>query len=132
MKKIRIILLLIAVIVIAFANTNKVYGENGILSKGDQFIERGMNEIEKGNQNESKINEEKLKDSVSYLYNILMSVGIVIAVIAGMAIGIKYMVGSLEEKAQVKGLLFGYVLSCIVIFGAFGIWKIVTDVFSQI
>ena len=34
------------------------------------------------------------------------------------------MIGSAEEKAQIKDALIPFVIGCIVIFGAFGIWKI--------
>ena len=44
-------------------------------------------------------------------------------IIAGI-LGIKFMIGSAEEKAQIKDALIPFVIGCIVIFGAFGIWKI--------
>ena len=34
------------------------------------------------------------------------------------------MLGSMEEKAQIKEALIPFVIGCIVAFGAFGIWKI--------
>ena len=58
--------------------------------------------------------------------------GIIIAILVGMFLGIKYMMGSIEEKAELKETLIAYVVGCIVIFGAFGIWKLVAELFSEV
>ena len=42
------------------------------------------------------------------------------------------MVGSVEERADLKTALIGYVISCFVIFGAFGIWKLAVNILSNI
>ena len=42
------------------------------------------------------------------------------------------MTGSASEKAQVKETLIPYVVGCVVVFGAFGIWKLVINIFNQI
>ena len=46
--------------------------------------------------------------------------------------GIKFIIGSLEEKAEIKAMLIPYVVGCIVVFGAFGIWKLVMETLSAI
>lgn len=45
-----------------------------------------------------------------------------------MVLGIKYMIGSIDEKADTKGKLMIYAIGCIVIFGAFGIWQLITNI----
>ena len=52
----------------------------------------------------------------------------VVAVIIGLVIGIKFMVSSVEEKAKIKELLLPYVVGCGVVFGAFGIWSLVVNI----
>ena len=52
----------------------------------------------------------------------------VIAVIVGIILGIKYMMASSEDKAQIKETLIPYVVSCVIMFGAFTIWKIVITI----
>ena len=42
------------------------------------------------------------------------------------------MLGSVEEKADIKGLLIPYIVGCIIIFGAFAIWKLVVDILQGI
>lgn len=66
------------------------------------------------------------------LYNILLAVGIVVAVIVGALLGIKLMVSSVEEKAEVIKLIMPYVVGCIVIFGGFTIWKILVEILSNV
>ena len=58
--------------------------------------------------------------------------GIIVAVLAGMIIGIRFMLGGAEEKANIKEILVPYVVGCVVVFGAFAIWKIVVTILSQI
>jgi hypothetical protein len=43
----------------------------------------------------------------------------------GTVLGIKFMLGSIEEKAKIKEVLIPYILGCVVVFGAYGIWRLV-------
>ena len=61
-----------------------------------------------------------------------MAIGIVVMLLVGTIIGIQFMVASAEDKAKVKETLVPYVIGCVVIFGAFAIWKLAVTVFSQI
>ena len=49
----------------------------------------------------------------------------IIAVIIGMILGIKYMLATSEERADIKQTLPAYIVSCVVVFGAFTIWKLI-------
>ena len=42
------------------------------------------------------------------------------------------MAGSVEQKAKVKDSLVPYIVGCTVIFGAFGIWKLVVTILRGI
>lgn len=88
-----------------------------IISDANNFINAGKNE-------DSKIDTDKIQTASNTLYNILLSIGIVIAVIVGMYLGIKFMMSSAEDKAKVKESLIPYIAGCVVIFGAFIIWKL--------
>lgn len=72
-----------------------------------------------------------LKTISSTIYNTLLTIGIVVAVIVGLVIAMKFMTGSIEQKAQVKETLIPYITGCIVIFGAFGIWRLVLNILNQ-
>lgn len=83
------------------------------MNDGKDFISNG--------EKSSTINQGQLKKTSNILYNIFLGAGIIIAVLVGMFLGIKYMMGSIEEKADLKQTLVAYVAGCVVIFGAFGI-----------
>lgn len=42
------------------------------------------------------------------------------------------MIGSAEEKAKIKDSLVPFVVGCVVVFGAFGFWKVAVNVFSSV
>lgn len=95
-----------------------------IMSEADDFISQGESSYE--------LNDEALRETSNFLYNLLLGIGIIVAVAVGIVLGIKYMTGSIEEKADLKQALLGYVVSCVVIFGAFGIWRLAVNIFSNI
>lgn len=74
------------------------------------------------------IDEKGLQDFSDTMYNTLLLIGMVLAVIIGTVIGIKLMVSSVEEKAKIKEILIVYFIGCIVLVGAFSIWKIVITI----
>ena len=75
--------------------------------------------------NDLTVDTEKLRETSSVIYRLLFTIGVIIAVAIGGYLGIKFIVASVEEKAQVKEMLIPYVIGCIVIFGAFTIWRLV-------
>ncbi len=84
------------------------------------------------NSGELKLNQDALSNFSQTMYNILLAIGVVVAVIVGAIIGIKLMTSSIEEKAEAKKLLVPYVVGCAVVFGGFGIWKIVVTILQHI
>ena len=91
-----------------------------VITDADNFVNNG----------ELKINTTTLSNFSKTMYNILLAVGVVVAVIMGGIIGIKLMTGSIEEQVKAKQLLVPYVVGCIIVFGGFGIWKLVVTVLS--
>lgn len=94
---------------------------SGVISGGDSFIQAGKD-------GSAKIDKGSLQNASSSIYNILLICGVIIAVLIGSIMGIKFMIGSVEEKAEIKAALVPFVIGCIVVFGAFGIWKIVVTI----
>lgn len=121
-----ILILLISTFIIGNSNIIS-YAEDtvdGVISGADDFVKTG--------EKQTSINEGELKNTSNFLYNLLLGIGIIVAVIVGVILGIKYMIGSVEEKAEYKESLFAYAIGCVVIFGAFGIWKIAVNILSTI
>lgn len=148
-----IIVLLLVQVIFAIENVSRAAiweeGEepgamwNAIWKGGDDFINTGKDEAnsgsitvaegKNGDKTElhlpSKIN---LMQILSDIYSVLLPLGVAVTVIIGGIIGIKFMVASAEDKAELKKSLVPYVIGCIVIYGAFGIWKLCIELFSGI
>ena len=61
----------------------------------------------------------------STIIGAITAVGAIVAVIGLLGIGIKFMVGSVEERAEYKKSLTPYLIGCIMIFGIIGILNII-------
>lgn len=94
-----------------------------MMSDGDDFIQSA---------GDSPIKTDQLQSVSSNLYNIFVEVGVALAVIIGLVIGIKYMYSSVDQKAEIKKLLVPYLVGCVVIFGALGIWKFVVTLLETV
>lgn len=57
------------------------------------------------------------------IVNIITTVGIIVAVIVLLILGIKYMMGSASEKAEYKKTMIPYLIGAVLIFGASAIAK---------
>lgn len=109
---------------------------NIAFATGDQsvsgIIDGGSSFIKDGEEQTSPITTDKTQELTNDLYNILFFVGLVLAVIIGMVLGMQFMIGSVEQKAKVKDALVPYIAGCIVVFGAFGIWKLLVTILRGI
>jgi len=61
---------------------------------------------------------EKIDSVAQRIMGILQAAGIAIAVVVLMVLGIKYMMGSAEEKAEYKKTFIPYIVGAILIFAA--------------
>lgn len=93
-----------------------------MISDGQAFTENGT----------VTYDQTKLTNVSNAIYNILLTVGVIMAVLVGAILGIKLMVSGVEQKVEAKKLLIPYVAGCIVIFGGFGIWKLVVTILQGI
>lgn len=103
-----------------------------IFDGGKSFLDTGKKSLESDDNKLGSIDTTEVKNQMDKIYNILLSLGIALTVIIGAILGIKFMLGSSDEKAQIKETLIPYIVGCIVIYGAFGIWKLVIQIFSVI
>lgn len=66
------------------------------------------------------------------IIGIITTVGVVVAVVILLVLGIKYMMGSASEKAEYKKTMIPYLVGAILIFGASAITKVVVGLASGI
>lgn len=103
------------------ASTAQEHSPDDIISTGDKIVSDGL----KNPANLATISELSLQNVSNTIYNILLILGIVIVIIWGTFLAVKFMTASVDEKADVKSSLWPFFVGSIVIFTAFGIWKII-------
>ena len=128
-KKIAIIIITI-VIILQMVNipiSSAAYMDD-IINDGNKFVNNGKS----SDDQDVIVDNDKVQQATNKIYNILLAIGIALSVIIGGILGIQIMWGSIEQQVKAKEMLMPYVVGCVVIFGAFGIWKICVTVFSQL
>lgn len=83
-------------------------------------------------QKNSSIDTNSMNTSSSIMYNMLLAIGVCVSVIIVVILGIKYMTSTVDGKAEMKETLIPYIVGCVVMFGAFTIWKIVVIALQSI
>ncbi len=68
----------------------------------------------------------------STIVGALTTVGIVVAVVGIIILGLKYMMGSVEQKADYKKTMIPYLVGCILIFSISTIVSIIYNLVSQL
>lgn len=114
-----IITLLLLTFFSDFSNTQAVSIGN-IISGAQNFENDG-----KQGYGDNTINTQVLNDTSSLIYNTLLIIGTCVAVIIAAVLGIQFITGSVEQKVKVKESLLPFIVGCVVLFGAFGIWRLV-------
>ncbi len=123
-KKIFIKLLICIVLIAIIANQFCLpvsHALSNIFSSGKDFLSKGDNI-------EETIDTATLQETSSLIYNTLLGAAIMIAIVVAMVLGIQFMAASADEKAKVKEAILPFVVGCIVVFGAFTIWKIAVNI----
>ena len=86
----------------------------------------------KGNTTSVSNGVNSIKDIGNTFIGILRTVGIVLSVIILMILGIKYMMGSAEEKAEYKKTMIPYIVGAVFIFAASALTDVVFNFVSTI
>lgn len=115
--KIMSILLVTIMFVAIFATNVNATGANSILDK--------MSNI-------NYSDDSGIGNIGKHIVDILATIGVVVAVIVLLVIGIKYMMGSASEKAEYKKTMIPYLVGAVLIFGASAIAKVVVSMAQTI
>ena len=129
MKKYKKLLINIMVIFIILFN---LFIPNAYAGPLQDIMNRAEGFVNNGENGGNVINNDALKEGSNTLYNVLLVIGIAVAFIWGIVLGIQFITGSLGEKADVKKSLIVYIIGCIIIFGAFGIWKLLLQLLQPL
>lgn len=125
-KKILYITILAIILFLSFnINCTKVYAADtvdDVMSGANDFLKAGQ---------DVHINDSTLKTTSDFIYNLLLAIAIIVAVVIGMSLGIQFMMAGIDDKVKIKESLMPYFVGCIVVFGAFGIWKLAVTILSR-
>lgn len=117
-------ILLIALLI--FVMAPKVLALSGIISDAKGWRDRGQQ------ASETALNTSKIETASSQIYNILLGVAVIAAVGVGAFLGIQFMTAGVDKRVEVKEALIPYIAGCVVVFGAFGIWKLAVNLISGV
>ena len=115
----------------------KIYKQPSKVAKDDSYddgLEQSMTDADDfvADGSNDKLDLQDFQTQFGDIYNIILQIGVGLAVIVGIILGVKFILSSVEGKAEVKKMLITYVVSCVVIFGSFGIWKIVVTILQTV
>ena len=119
----KIALLVIMLIIIL---SSEIFAVSDFFTQSEDWISTGKSHTN------TTTDTTQLKKASNTLYNIFLGVGVAVAVIVGAILGIQFMTAGIDKKVEVKEALIPYVISCIVIFGSFGIWKVLVMILGQV
>ena len=80
------------------------------------FADAGFNASDLTGNASSSAND--IKDIGNRIIGVLQAIGIIVSVVMVIVLGIKYMIGSVEEKAEYKKTLMPYFIGAALIFAA--------------
>ena len=133
MKIIEKIIVAITIIFITlFSITNQTYVVKA--ETAGQLIDEANSFIANGEADQSgTIDQAKMNEAINLMFNIALAIGTFIAFVVGIIVGIKLMVAATaDEKAHYKKILITYVVGCVIIFGAVGIWRLVVTTVNNV
>lgn len=118
-KQVKIISIMLMVILIMASLSSIVLA---VPEMGDK-----INQIGKGNDT----NTSQIENFGKTLVTIFQVIGIVVAVVVLLVLGIKYMMGSAEEKAEYKKTMIPYLIGAALIFASSTIVNVVYSVINS-
>lgn len=120
MKKIvfKIILIVSILIIIICLGSQNAFASGSVINP-DDFDP----------SNTVSVGEDALASKAGIVLNVIQIMGIVIAVITLIVIGIKYIVGSVEEKAEYKNTMIPWIIGCILVVSATSVPKLIASFF---
>lgn len=74
----------------------------------------------------------KFRGMVNTIISIIQTAGSIISVIVLIIIGMRYMFSSVEEKAEYKKTMIGYMIGCIMVFSLVNLLGIIYDIATKI
>lgn len=107
-------------------------GTDGASGSGADLGSKSISDILKKPSSMSGQDAKKVEEISSGVLSIFTSIGIVVSVVMLAVLGIKYMIGSAEEKADYKKDLIPYFVGAVLLFGITSFIKIISALGTSI
>ena len=121
LSKIFIICILLIIIL-----SGRAFAIGQTLTMGESWRQLGRENADR------TIDTSLLQENSNKIYNLLLAVAVGTAVIVGAILAIRFMTAGIDKKVEVKESLIPYLISCAVVFGALGIWKMVVQIMGDL
>lgn len=99
-KKFLILLIIISIWSFIFNTTILAGNLDNAVNNANSFVQNGGNT--------SILNPQGIYNVLNFMYGLLVGIGIIVAIIKGIIIGIQIMFGSLQDKSDAKALIIPY------------------------
>ena len=118
MKKLNKVLSIVMISLMLVSMSTSVFADNASVSINNLSNKNGLT-------NEAA---ESLESIGAVIMTFITNIAMILSVVIIAILGVKYMMGSVEEKAEYKKSMVPYVVGALLIFGAGTIGKIVTGI----
>ena len=131
MKNIIVKINLIFIFVILFICISSINSIVNAANTIDDIITNGDSFISAGEDNDI-LDTGGLQELSKFISGVLLVVAIGVALLSGVVMGIKFITQSIEDKAKIKESMVPWIVGIIVSLGAFAIWEVAVNIFSNI
>ena len=122
-RKISIIaLVIISIITIMPQKSEAAFDMGTIMSGANSFLDNA--------ENRELFNADNEKSAIDQIYFTMLTIGIVLAIFVGSVLGIQFVTSGAAGQAKVKEKLIPFALGTLVVFGAFGIWRLAYNILN--
>ena len=121
--KIAIIIICLLFTILSINSNASGLSWDSIKDSADAFENAGSKQM---------ISSDKIIETVLPVGQMLTAVGVAVVFGGIVILGIKYMMADPQQKGKLKQQLIGLVVSGVVIFGAFTIWRIAYNFFEEL
>lgn len=126
-SKIIMVLIIISTLIVYIPTVSNAGWIDEIFKDAKDFLDTPVNTAVT-----NRVDDDKIIDTSMYIYNILVTVGIIIAAVVILVLGIQIMTGSIEQKAKAKEMLIPFIVGVVIIFGSLAIWRFIANFASTI
>lgn len=122
--------ILIMILSISYIMPYCYAAQTAIMNDGGQSDKVGAQDIKPEDYKPTKEGGDEFISMGNKVIGVLQQIGSMVSVITLVALGIKYMVGSIEEKAEYKSTMLPYCIGAVLVFSTVNVLAIISKIFE--